>query len=47
MEVTGDAGARNLLREDEVAYVEWRGAPPEDVDDWDAYLRVHSAEPLS
>jgi CTP:molybdopterin cytidylyltransferase MocA len=46
MELIGDAGARDLLREDEVAYVEWGGAPPEDVDDWDAYRRVRS-EPLS
>jgi molybdenum cofactor cytidylyltransferase len=45
MEVTGDAGARDLLREDEVTYVEWRGSHPEDVDDWEAYRRVRSTEP--
>ncbi|MDP9235523.1 MAG: nucleotidyltransferase family protein [Actinomycetota bacterium] len=47
MELTGDAGARDLLREDEVAYVEWSGSPLEDVDDWDAYMRIRSAGPPS
>lgn len=43
-ELTGDSGARDLMREEEVAYVEWDGAPPEDVDDWDTFMRIRSAE---